>query len=139
MQLKSLSPERQQRVIKLHSEAFARGKEVCGPCKGSCCKDCASASGYLRDWRIPDKEQDAKIKALKKKHGFDNKRGFLSDTGCKLPLEERSEICLGFICWDGGFRTVRPNQQSIWKDEERAAAHSIKSVFYEHDKEARNV
>lgn len=133
MQLKSLSPERQKRVIKLHSEAFARGKEICGPCKGHCCQGCAGAEGYLR---YGSNLSTSQLDALKQTHGFDKKRGFLSDTGCKLPLEERSGLCIGFMCWSG---KMRPATDDIWKKEERAAAGKIGDTFYEQRKENSNV
>jgi hypothetical protein len=64
---------------------------------------CAGAEGY-RDY---DEPRDI-TEARKKKYGFDSKRGFKGETGCKLPMHERSHVCLGFICSGKGPEKVPP-------------------------------
>lgn len=91
--LKELPPEDQTRVLKLHHEAFG-GDSACKQCPGNCCAACAANVAY-RD----DEWQDPKgWKALKREYGWDRKLGFKGETGCKLPLTERSHVCLGFQC-----------------------------------------
>lgn len=87
MLVKELPPEKQTRVLRLHNQAFG-GDTACKQCPGNCCADCARAQGYRYDWEPGEKE----------KFGFDEKTGFKGETGCKLPLTERSSTCLCFAC-----------------------------------------
>lgn len=87
-----LKPEARQHVLWLHQEAFhglPKEELPCIPCGGKCCMGCGKAYGYL---------SDKNFKRVQKEYGFTKKDGFLGDTGCKLPPEERSVICLGYVC-----------------------------------------
>jgi hypothetical protein len=89
--VKDLKPAARQHILWLHQVAFDLPKEEhpCIPCGGNCCRHCAASEGYL-----PHKH----FERVKTEYSFDNRRGFLTDTGCALPVEERSITCLGFIC-----------------------------------------
>lgn len=92
--VRNLKPDAKQQVLWLHQEAFSGIVESpCVPCKGGCCRGCASAEGYL-SYSL-SKEDLAEVK---KKYGFTKTKGFLTPTGCALPIEERSAICVGFVC-----------------------------------------
>lgn len=57
-----------------------------------CCAHCGASHGYH-----PEGPQ---LKKLKRKYKFTSKDGFWSKTGCKLPREKRSNICLAYYCVD---------------------------------------
>lgn len=75
---------------------------VCQSCNGRCCNLCAESKGYLENTHTR-----GQINYLKKKYGWDKKRGFLTDTGCRLPRSERSWVCKSYICQAA--RSVIPN------------------------------
>lgn len=100
VQLKTLKPDVQQRVLWLHHQAFG-GETACGPCKGGCCGGCSYNGGYL----TPTAFREAR-----KKYPFDKKNGFKTPTGCALPITERSSVCLGYIC--DGRHIAQRSQQS---------------------------
>ena len=58
-----------------------------------CCGGCAAAAGYL-----PGHFPPQWVEYLQKKFRFTKTKGFLGKTGCKLPRELRSPICLRFHC-----------------------------------------
>lgn len=123
-QLRNLKPESQQRVLFLHHAAFAHS--ACETCAGSCCRNCAGNFGYLEDGDFDE---------AKKKYGFDEKKGFQRETGCALPLMERSGICLGFICYDPPHVSIAPNSKKedrfgIWHRGAKACADEIHHEFY---------
>jgi hypothetical protein len=105
-QLKELSAIQQKQVLALHKEAFS--DSACTTCKGACCSTCASVNGYLG---LTGKA----FKEVADKYNFDAQRGFQTDTGCSLPLAERSDVCLSYMCtgdpkqWDkNGPTALRP-------------------------------
>jgi hypothetical protein len=68
-------------------------KDICDGCKTfDCCAHCYGSDGHY----FPDLDPK-KLQALKDKYGW-NKKGFLGDKGCLLPVELRSEMCLTWIC-----------------------------------------
>lgn len=89
IQLKELPPERQVQVLKLHQEIFSNS--ACTTCKGACCHSCHTAKGYLG-------LSAEKFKKFTSVYPFDPKMGFKTETGCSLPIRERSDICLSFMC-----------------------------------------
>jgi len=81
------------RFIKIYNETFKEAKPVCASCVDHCCKGCGPASGYLYGDK-PNRD----ISELKEKYGFSKEKGFLGETGCKLPPSDRSETCVLFTC-----------------------------------------
>ena len=108
--VRRFKPEVREHILWLHQEAFNLPPEEnpCIPCKGGCCRSCRRAHGYL---------DDANFQRLTKKYTFDGKlngKGFLTDTGCALPPEERSIVCLGFICSGFFHDPSKTWEQSGW-------------------------
>lgn len=103
-QLKELPFPVQQQIRWLHVKAFGDSEDTpCKPCGGGCCKGCAGSHGY---------QSDANFERLKKLYHFDSfpkgwnygdpvPKGFLTDKGCALPMEERSRTCISFQCSTG--------------------------------------
>lgn len=88
-QLKDLPPDVQTKVLKLHHEVF--GESACKTCEGACCSHCGPHRGYLRI-------SEDKFKVLVKGYGFTQAEGFKGTDGCKLPVTERSSVCLSYSC-----------------------------------------
>lgn len=107
--------EQQMAVLWLHKEAFDNAP--CAACKGKCCDSCALAHGYLRG---------ADFQEAKAKYGFDEKKGFLTDKGCSLPIDKRSTTCIGFSCW------LPPKDAGDWTPEAKAAQVDLYTAIYEH-------
>jgi len=73
----------------------AISEPICGACQGRCCQSCAAESAWFRDY---DGESYGTFLYLKRKYKWDEKKGFLSETGCVLPAQERSITCLSYYC-----------------------------------------
>lgn len=70
--------------------------ESCANCKECCCKSCAVNVGYFRiDNGLPGIRI---LRTIMSVYKFDEKKGFLTDTGCALPRGIRSAVCLGHTC-----------------------------------------
>lgn len=141
--LKDLRPDIQQRVLWLHHKAFSNS--ACGECKGACCEHCAGALGYLYPWSSTDGPDKAAFAVIAEKYGFDKRLGFKGETGCKLPVQERSSVCLSFIC--GGVSRAHarswpsPGVNKPFTAEQMESAHEIRDLMYRTDsrKEAETV
>lgn len=124
-QLKSLSPMNQTAVLKLHHDIFS--DSACKTCKGSCCVSCGASQGYLSF--LPSKQ----FKELAEKYGFDKKKGFQTETGCALPMTERSDVCLSFMCtgdtktWAQGHG---PAKTKLFTDEDRTMGKQMSAIFW---------
>jgi hypothetical protein len=131
--LNQLKPAIQQQIMWLHHAAFGADDVPCKPCGGACCSGCGYADGYLRHSNLSDREVDA----IKSQYNFDppkkdpdhphyveKGRGFLTDTGCSLPLSLRSAVCLSFIC------TYGAHDARSWTDEEQDAAFKIGDLMH---------
>lgn len=61
-------------------------------CSGpmACCKNCAGNFGYLPLMSRRERQAYEKL--------FDHAKGFWSSSGCRLPPEKRSDICLRYAC-----------------------------------------
>jgi hypothetical protein len=66
------------------------GKFACG-----CC-DCAKYKGYYEINEIKERFSDEQKKIIDSE--FDNIKGWLVDSGCKLPRNLRSMKCLKTVC-----------------------------------------
>ena len=67
-------------------------KGICSGCTTyACCVDCYNSDGFY--FNIDPK----KLQELKDKYGW-NKKGFLGKSGCLVPIEDRAEMCVTFIC-----------------------------------------
>lgn len=123
-----MSPDKQQRVLWLHHQAF--GDSACKSCPGACCVGCASAEGYFR-WS----KDRAAVEKLKETYNFDKVRGFKTDTGCALPVLERSEVCLGFFCggrgWRGEGGAGGPTVRKPMQGESLKAMVNLRNHLYE--------
>jgi hypothetical protein len=69
------------------------------PCSFNCCSKCARNYGYFRGYDL------LRIAFLYKKGGintiglfYNEKKGFLTDSGCSLPRHLRSRTCTEFVC-----------------------------------------
>ena len=76
-----------------HEITYIQTSSVCGACKGFCCSRCVETHGYFRRNYGLGGEIPAELKPL-----FDDKTGFKGEHGCRIPVEQRSEICREFIC-----------------------------------------
>ena len=54
-----------------------------------CCGACAAHNGYFPSMLVNH---------MKQKYDFDDVCGFLGETSCKIPMEERSRKCNLFLC-----------------------------------------
>lgn len=136
--LKNLPPDAQTQVLWLHHEAFG-GDSACVPCKGGCCRNCAHSDGYLNEFGLTEKEhaaQEQRIAATKEKYGWTNDAGFQGEHGCKLPITERSHVCLGFMCGGIGYGSAERGYggppkglNKPFSKEQRAAAERIYDVM----------
>ena len=131
--LKDLPLEKQTRVLWLHNQAFG-GDSACKQCPGNCCTHCAGAKGYRHDWKPGEKE----------KFGFDAKTGFKGETGCKLPLTERSPTCLCFSCggvnenWDNPVFAPPKGVNRPFSKERRESMHRMNNILWGQEEE-RNI
>jgi hypothetical protein len=68
-----------------------------GPGDKNCCSECARTFGY---WRKEERALDEETVRTMAEH-YDPRTGFKrEDTGCLLPRELRSPICLYILCSD---------------------------------------
>lgn len=97
--------ERRKKLIRIsvYAENLGVGK-ICGKCPNpfperngkktpenrGCCTHCADSGAYFGISKD--------ITKLKKQYSWSDVFGFWSDKGCKLPREERSDICLRYYC-----------------------------------------
>lgn len=129
--LHKLKPETQQKVIKLYADAFKDAD--CHRCVAHCCSGCADSRGYLKD---------KDFREVKEYYTLET--GFLGPKGCRLPLEKRSGLCVGWMCGNPNGRSrqsppvngkystnmlVNPKDMHQWTEEERQAANQIRSLF----------
>ena len=95
--IKRLNPLRQLPLAELIAEpncglACPPGREFsCG------CDQCAAQSGY---WRQGEKEARGLAGRPEFEMLWDQEKGFLTDSGCSLGREMRSEQCLRAVCAD---------------------------------------
>lgn len=116
-----------RKVIKLYAEAFQEKETPCPTCEWHCCAGCAPSEGYHYAGRANDHNVKSTVDRLKETYGWTDlpksfrtldwktfdvevrkiSQGFyVKGQGCRLPVEERSALCLSFTC---GFMT--PEQQ----------------------------
>lgn len=120
-QLKQLSPDKQTKVLWLHHKAFHDAP--CAPCGGQCCEGCARNKGYqdwATDWGAWGLLSSHVFAKQQYDYGWDEKKGYLGPNGCKLPVTERSEVCLRFMCGKPGFNK-----------EAREASFAMNDLFFE--------
>lgn len=122
-----LKPSLRHRVIQLHAVAFG-GETPCKSCKGACCLGCALSHGYI--------DNKDRFNELAQKYGFDVKYGFQTENGCAIPLEERSGVCVSYMCYAPpvmvapGRWEPRPNRPLPWSDVQVEASQRIGDIFY---------
>lgn len=122
-----LKPDVATRALKDHHLAFANGP--CGPCKGACCRGCAQAHGFLTDKDYAHN---------RRKYGWNKETGFQTDQGCRIPVHERSRICVGYQCQGYEPNAWKPNMPYkkfgedgpvwIFSQEQRNAAHRLQDA-----------
>lgn len=75
-----------------------------------CCVGCASKYGFFESPRVPSKpgtrgsltddpEAMRQLEGLQLKYGWSSEKGFLGDSGCKLPRSLRSVHCQDTDCY----------------------------------------
>lgn len=84
-------------LVKLSEAAAKLTASACASCAKNdpmhhCCNGCARAHGYF------GAATKAQFDAIKLKYGWDDKLGFATTVGCRLPREVRSPTCLAFYC-----------------------------------------
>lgn len=101
-----LRPDKATQALRDHHAAFSGGP--CNACKGACCVHCANVEGYHYN--------KALVKDLKEKYGFDNKTGFQTEQGCRIPVHERSSTCVAYQCrgYDNSWRRDRDLTPTPW-------------------------
>jgi hypothetical protein len=128
-QLKELPQEVQVQVLAIYEETF-KDSACRRACDGNCCSRCADAEGFFGG-RMPRKSLDE----LKAKFGFTPKDGFRGPSGCNLPVEERNDICLSFMCSGSppvqGFTTYGPKVHMPFNDKQRENGYKISSAFWQ--------
>lgn len=83
-------------LVELSRKAADITASACASCASNnehCCRGCAGAHGYLGSAARGDK-----FDAITLKYGWDEVRGFATNTGCRLPREIRSPTCLAYYC-----------------------------------------
>jgi len=97
---KELSPEEQRKMNRLTKELDSLfsdlNKKYCPKCTMCCCDQCGNAQGHFNTWA--EKTQITPHEFIMKKFGYKKKTGFLTKTGCSIPREFRSKVCLRYTC-----------------------------------------
>jgi len=75
---------------------------ICKGCTHCCCNHCSGNGAYLLT---------NKLNELREEYPFDSETGFLTPTGCALPRQKRSMVCLHYICGDIIKRVDKENQK----------------------------
>lgn len=127
-QLKELPKEIQVQVLNIYEKTF-KDSACRTACDGNCCSRCAVAEGFFGG-RMPGKV----LNELKAKFEFNDKDGFRGPTGCKLPLEERNDICLSFMCSgqpaSPPFTIYGPHKEMPFSEEQRDNGYKISEAFW---------
>lgn len=75
---------------------------------------------------------DAELDKLKKTYGFTKKDGFKGETGCKLPITERNDICLSYMCSGiAGSGSWAPPVSKPFTKEDRERGYEIQNAFWQ--------
>lgn len=129
-QLKNLPLEEQTKVLKIHEETFK--DSACKTCDGNCCERCGPAKGYFST-RMPQRT----FEELAAKYAFTEENGFRGETGCKLPIVERNDICLSFMCSgialegrDPKLGRYGPKTTKVFTDKQRENGFAIVNAFW---------
>lgn len=90
--LSALRQKRLDRLVEILDRTFSElTREECPKCKDCCCSECSERHGWRDSEAAPQS-------FLKKKYGFNKTTGFLTSTGCGLPRQFRSRVCLNYCC-----------------------------------------
>lgn len=91
LSISELPPAKKRKAIKIYLDTFVRQEKTpCQPCGGACCWNCSAMGGYFRT--------EKEIREKQQQHGWDEKKGFLTKTGCRIPYKERSGVCVSYVC-----------------------------------------
>ena len=108
--IQAMPKAKRRKIIKIYNEAFVKQSVPCPTCEHNCCDGCVATHGYFRHFDGETHVQDLKSRfgwtpvgdshwkmpVEQRRHhdqGF-----FVAGKGCRLPVEERSAICIGFTC-----------------------------------------
>ena len=114
---------RLEEIFKPLLDKFCGKAESCD----RCCRDCVSMNAYFTFgdsyFHKLNAEGLQQVKAVQARFGWDVAKGFLGETGCRLPRSERSAYCQEMAC-----RWIKPNMTIAEQVEVKDLTRELKRI-----------